>query len=291
VPEEEREPEPEGGTDGMAEGGNDIEGPVTPTPPPGGATPATAASAGGAPGKPTEPAQPAKRKGSFLAELPVLVLVAFVLAILMKTFLVQAFYIPSSSMEPTLLVQDRVLVNKLSYTFREPRRGEVMVFSDRGFNPLAEDTGVIEGIIESLRSGVGLTPPTEKDFIKRIIGLPGETIEMREGVVHVDGVPIEEAPTGEGGYLSARDLTDFGPVTVPEGQFFMMGDNRPFSADSRSSLGTIPREDIIGRAFVVIWPVDRLSILPINSYDGVPAEADAAAEEETAARSTLALAS
>jgi signal peptidase I len=231
----------------------------------------------------------AKGKGSFLAELPVLVLIAFVLAILMKTFLVQAFFIPSSSMEPTLLINDRVLVNKLSYVFREPRRGEVVVFSERGLNPAMEDdTGLIEGAVESIRTGLGLVPPTEKDFIKRIIGLPGETIEMREGVVLVDGVAIAESPTTEGGYLSARDLADFGPVTVPDGEFFMMGDNRPSSADSRSSLGTIPRDDLIGRAFVVIWPVGRATGLPIQSYPGVPAEAEPPAE---AAAAPLAVAS
>jgi signal peptidase I len=212
-----------------------------------------------------------------------LVVIAFVLAILMKTFLVQAFFIPSSSMEPTLLINDRVLVNKLSYTVREPRRGEVVVFSEHGFAPLGdEDTGIIEGVVESLRTGLGLVPPAEKDFIKRIIGLPGETVEMREGVVMIDGTPIAEAPTTEGGYLSARDLTDFGPVTVPAGEFFMMGDNRPSSADSRSSLGTIPREDLIGRAFVIIWPLGRSRGLPIEAYEGVPVEASWLPERRTA---------
>lgn len=221
------------------------------------------------------------RKGSFLTELPILVLIAFVLAILMKTFLVQAFFIPSSSMEPTLLINDRVLVNKLSYTFREPRRGEVVVFTERTLNPQDLDgPGLVERAVNSLRSGFGLSSPSEKDFIKRIIGLPGEMIEMREGVVYVDGQPVAEAPTTEGGYLSARDLTDFGPTMVPDGHFFMMGDNRPSSADSRSSLGTIPREDLIGRAFVVIWPVSRATGLPIVRYPGVPAEPGVEQEEE-----------
>jgi signal peptidase I len=228
---------------------------------------------GSGPPEPEPEAGDRPRKGSFLTELPVLVIVAFVLAILMKTFLVQAFFIPSSSMEPTLLVDDRVLVNKLSYTFREPRRGEVVVFSERGLTPADPETGFLEGVLTSLRTGLGLVAPAEKDFIKRIIGLPGETIEMREGVVLIDGTPIDEAPTTEGGYLSARDMADFGPVTVPGGEFFMMGDNRPASADSRSSLGMIPREDIVGRAFVIIWPVGRFSGLPIWTYEGVPAEA------------------
>ncbi len=116
---------------------------------------------------------------------------------------------------------------------------------------------------------------------------------MRDGVVSIDGTPISEAPTAEGGYLSSADLNDFGPVTVPDGQFFMMGDNRPFSADSRSSLGTIPRQDIIGRAFVIIWPVDRLSGLPIWGYRGVPVEAEpeGALEESDAGVVPLAWAS
>jgi signal peptidase I len=212
------------------------------------------------------------KRGGFFSELPVLVLIAFVLALLMKTFLVQAFYIPSSSMEPTLLVNDRVLVNKLSHTFREPRRGEIVVFSEAGFAPTGdEEVGLLHRVVRSVGTGLGLVPPSEKDFIKRIIGLPGETVEMRGGVVHIDGQPIPEAPTTEGGYLSSRDLTEFGPVTVPQGEYFMMGDNRPSSADSRTSLGTIPADHIIGRAFVVIWPFDRFKGLGIVDY-GMPAE-------------------
>jgi signal peptidase I len=217
-----------------------------------------------------EVTSPARKRRGFFTELPVLILIAFVLALVMKTFLVQAFFIPSSSMEPTLLVNDRVLVNKLAYTFREPRRGEVIVFSERGFEPLDDPaSGPVEDVLSSIGTGLGLVPPAEKDFIKRIIGLPGETIEMRGGVVYVDDRPLPEAPTTEDGYLSARDMSDFGPVTVPEGEYFMMGDNRPSSADSRSTLGTIPRADIIGRAFVIIWPIGRFSTLPIADYPGV----------------------
>jgi signal peptidase I len=214
------------------------------------------------------PAEEKKHRG-FFTELPVLVLIAFVLALVMKTFLVQAFFIPSSSMEPTLLVNDRVLVNKLAFTFREPRRGEVVVFSERGFDPVGEpETSAVDSVLNSIGTGLGLVPPDEKDFIKRIIGLPGETIEMRGGIVYVDGTPIPEAPTTEGGYLSALDMSEFGPLTVPDGEYFMMGDNRPSSADSRSTLGTIPRDDIVGRAFVIIWPVGRFSTLPIADYSG-----------------------
>jgi signal peptidase I len=204
---------------------------------------------------------------SFFAELPVLVLVAFLLALLLKTFLVQAFYIPSSSMEPTLLIGDRVLVNKVVYELRDPRRGEVVVFTqDRGAPNVPPDPNPVRRFLRSLAAGLGLAQPGEKDFIKRVIGLPGDEIEVRDGVVHINGTPLPEAPVAEGGYLSARDLTPFGPFQVPEGHYFMMGDNRPNSADSRSILGPIPRDQIIGRAFVVIWPLARVKTLPAPDY-------------------------
>lgn len=208
----------------------------------------------------------APKHRSFLAELPVLVAIAFLLALLLKTFLIQAFFIPSASMEPTLLIGDRVLVNKVVYEVREPRRGEVVVFT-KDDGQVAPQGNVVERFLRSLSSGLGVSPSGEKDYIKRIIGLPGEMIEMRDGVVLVDGQPVPEATTVEGGYLAERDPNDFGPVQVPDDQYFMMGDNRQNSSDSRfPQLGTIPRDDIIGRAFVTIWPVGRLDTLPGAKY-------------------------
>lgn len=211
----------------------------------------------------------------FLTELPILVLVAFGLALLLKTFLIQAFFIPSSSMEPTLLVDDRVLVNKIVYELREPRRGEIVVF--RQTNALSEDDrGLAERAWDGLVSGLGIVPPTEDDFIKRIIGLPGDLIEMRDGVVYINDEPLSEAPTDEGGYLAERDPAPFGPVTVPDGHFFMMGDNRRMSSDSRAGLGTIAREDVVGRAFVIIFPFSQAGLLSGATYgvgidgDGTP---------------------
>lgn len=208
-----------------------------------------------------------RRVGGFLAELPVLLLVAFVLALLLRSFLVQAFFIPSESMVPTLEIGDRVLVNRLAFRLGEPERGEIVVFADRAgaernnANPLA-------GGLRSLAAGLGLAPPSEQDFIKRVIGLPGETIEIDDGVVFIDGEPLPESATAEGGYLSTLDRSSMDPIRIPEGEYFVMGDNRPRSSDSRSLLGTIDRDQLIGRAFVLVWPFDRARVLSVPGYDG-----------------------
>lgn len=220
----------------------------------------------GGPAEPVPPPpeaseEPPPKKGglSFLIELPLLVLLAFVLAILLKTFLVQAFYIPSTSMVPTLEVNDRILVNKVVFNVRDPARGEVVVFHEEGVGPEG-----VSGTLHDLAAGLGIVPPAQKDFVKRIIGLPGETVEVRDGVVFIDGAELPEATRDEGGYLQARSRDDFGPMEVPEGEYFLMGDNRPNSADSRSSLGTVKFEELVGRAFVVIWPPGRVGTLPIH---------------------------
>ncbi len=184
-----------------------------------------------------------------LKELPVLILLAFALAILLKTFVVQAFYIPSGSMEPTLLPGDRVLVNKVFYT---PGRGDIIVFEDPHPGP-AEDRGIIGGFINWLSEGLGFARPADEDFIKRVIGLPGETVELRNGKVFVDGLQISEP------YLKgSEDTRDFGPVTVPKDSLFVLGDNRLNSNDSRFGLGFVPVDKVVGRAFVIIWPPSRI---------------------------------
>ncbi len=127
----------------------------------------------------------------FLGELPGLILMAFVLALLIKTFLVQAFFIPSGSMEPTLMPGDRVIVVKVPYYFHDPRRGDVIVFEDP--DPSKQpDRGVIGGFFHWLVQGLGAAPPDNEDFIKRVIGLPGETVWAKGGNVYVDGVKIDE---------------------------------------------------------------------------------------------------
>ncbi|MGH8902884.1 MAG: signal peptidase I [Egibacteraceae bacterium] len=210
---------------------------------------------------------PGPHNRSFLAELPVLVFIAFGLALLLKTFLVQAFFIPSMSMVPTLLVGDRVLVNKVVYELRDPRRGEIVVFHHPdGTGVPQRDENLLESFLRSLGSGLGFGPPGERDFIKRVIGLPGDEVEMRDGVVYVNGEVLPEAPTEEGGYLQERDRSDFGPVKVSPDHYLMMGDNRADSDDSRGSLGQITREELIGRAFVIIWPFSHVRTLPRPDY-------------------------
>lgn len=198
-----------------------------------------------------------ERRGfiGFLRELPGLILIAFLLALLIKTFLVQAFYIPSQSMLPTLEVGDRVLVNKVVYDIREVRRGEIVVFR----NPRLEepDRGPIAAFLNWLVEGLGVSSDPNQDFIKRVIGLPGEVVEVRNGRVYIDGDRIREPYV-----IDQEDPSDFGPVTVPGGTYFVMGDNRPNSSDSRSrTLGFIPGDKIVGKAFILLWPPSRIEWL------------------------------
>jgi signal peptidase I len=200
--------------------------------------------------QPPEPASTEPSRWRFVGSLPFLILVALVAAILIKSFLVQAFFIPSESMEPTLMKGDRVLVNKLAYTGGHVGRQDVVVFvNPNGGTP--PDRGVVGGFLHWLGEGIGVAQPENEDYIKRVIGLPGETLEIRDEEVLIDGKPLEEP------YLTADARScnrEFGPVTVPEGSLFVMGDNRCNSADSRYGLGFVPEDKVVGRAFVIIWP-------------------------------------
>jgi signal peptidase I len=188
---------------------------------------------------------------AFLRELPVLILLAFALALVLKTFVVQAFYIPSGSMEPTLMPGDRVLVNKVLY---QPHRGDIVVFEDPSGQEL--DRGVVGGFVHWLSEGLGFARPPNEDFIKRVIGLPGETVELRDGHLYVDGERIPQP------YLKGPpDTRPYGPKTVPPDSVFVLGDNRLYSNDSRFGLGFVPIDKIVGKAFVTIWPPSRIGWL------------------------------
>jgi len=187
-----------------------------------------------------------KRKSrSFWQELPVLIVVALVVAVIIKTFFFQAFYIPSGSMIPTLEINDRVLVNKLSYQFGAVERSDILVFDSP--EALDVERSLVERVFRSIGEATGLTSP-ETVLIKRVIGLPGQTVEVRDNQVYVNDSPIAEPYLPEG-----VTMRDFAVLTVPADHVFMMGDNRNQSRDSRV-FGPIPREDIVGRAFVKVWP-------------------------------------
>lgn len=189
----------------------------------------------------------------FLKELPVLIIVAFGLAILIKTFLLQAFFIPSGSMEDTLQQGDRVFVSKLSYRWGDPQRGDIIVFVSPNA-PEREDRGPVGNFFRSLREGLGLATP-ELDLIKRVVAVEGEVVQGKEGILYVNGDPVEEPYLKEQGVIG-----DFGPVDVEDGEVFMMGDNRANSQDSRF-FGPVEESAIVGRAFIRIWPASRMGIL------------------------------
>lgn len=190
--------------------------------------------------------------GQFLKELPVLIVVALGIAILVKTFVVQAFFIPSGSMEDTLLINDRVIVSKFVYRFSEPSYPNIVVFVSP-LNPPEVDsgTGPVGKVLEKVTEGLGLQS-SEQDFIKRIMATEGQTIEIKDGAVYVDGQRKNEP------YLKEETpLPDYGPTLVPQDHIFVMGDNRFSSEDSRV-FGPVPESSIIGRAVVRIWPVNRI---------------------------------
>jgi signal peptidase I len=217
---------------------------------------------GPASGRPDEPAarRPAKG-GSFLKELPVLLLIAFVLAFLLRTFVLQVFYIPSSSMEPTLQIDDRMVVEKLTYLTREPRRGEIVVFEGETFVDPYADQSTVGRVVRGVGQFLGVVPASARDFVKRVIGVEGDEVVIEGGQVYVNGERLDEP------YVQFDDGSDYGPVTVPEGHLFFLGDNRPNSSDSRRSLGFVPESHVVGRAAVIIWPPDHVGRLTGITHD------------------------
>ncbi|MFG2823655.1 signal peptidase I [Kitasatospora sp. NPDC048365] len=213
------------------------------------------------------------KQRSFWKELPILIGIALILALVIKTFFVQAFSIPSGSMENTLQVGDRVLVDKLTPWFgSEPERGEVVVFRDPGGwlndEPAQRSDNAFVRGIQDVFSFIGLMPSSdEKDLIKRVIAIGGDTVECQgTGPVKVNGVALDEpyiypgnTPCGE---------KPFGPVHVPKGSIWVMGDHRGDSLDSRFHQdqpggGTVPVDNVVGRAFVVAWPISDWATLPV----------------------------
>jgi signal peptidase I len=170
-------------------------------------------------------------KGGGFLEFLIILLLAFALVFgVVRPFVLEAFYIPSGSMVPTLKVGERVFVNKFIYRFSEPKRGDIIVFRS------------VDG--------------ADEDLIKRVVGLPGDEVAVQNGVLILNGEPQEEP------YVNQRfpDDSFYGPTKVPEGKVFVMGDNRSNSADSRV-FGPVPMENIAGEAFVAFWPPSRIGLL------------------------------
>ncbi|MEX1280668.1 MAG: signal peptidase I [Acidimicrobiia bacterium] len=198
-------------------------------------------------------ARPERKGLPFIVEFPLLVLVALAVAIVIKTFLVQAFWIPSSSMVPTLEVDDRVLVNKLEYRLGQPEPGDVVVF-ESPYGDDEVDEPFIEAFARSIVESLGIrTATVPDDFIKRVIATEGQEVAIVGNQVVVDGVALDEP------YLPAGvDMADMEPTTIGPDELWVMGDNRNHSSDSRV-FGPIPADEVVGRAFVVMWPLDRWS--------------------------------
>jgi signal peptidase I len=229
-----------------------------------GAAPAGTGSGGG-----RQAARRPRRKRSFWREFPILVVVALLLAVVIKTYAIQAFFIPSGSMENTLEINDRVLVNKLVYDVRSIHRGDIVVFNGDGSwdpGPAPVDTNFVVKFADGFASMFGFGHPGDI-LIKRVIGLPGDHVACCDAQ---DRVTVNGVPLNEKSYLYPGDVPSESrfSITVQPGRLWVMGDHRLISDDSRNHLGepgggTIPENAVIGRAFVIIWPPSRWRILPI----------------------------
>ena len=269
------------------------------TPSAGGAAEANAS--GAAPGAPAKsPAKsPAKQKKgrSFWKELPILIVVALILTLVIKTYAIQAFYIPSGSMQNTLAIGDRVLVNKVVYDTRSIHRGDIVVFSgDGSWNPGTPpaSSNFIAKFGESVASMFGFARD-QNDYIKRVVGVPGDHVACcdAENRVTVNGVPLNEKS-----YLFPGDSPSENrfSVTVPADSLWVMGDHRDVSWDSRGHRygypggGSIPESAVVGRAFIVIWPLSQWAVLPIPATFQQPVLTASASGQSSRERSVPAAA-
>jgi signal peptidase I len=232
-------------------------------------SPGSAAEPGTTPKKPKEPKKPKKQRSTLarVGELPLLILVAFFIAVLIKTFLVQAFYIPSGSMYPTLKVGDRVLVQKVQYTIGDPGRGDVVVFERDVFGPKdGEDLSTFDKARNFFRDLLGLPTGRYEDYIKRVVAVGGDVISYSGSPrkLTVNGEKVDEpyisrgvdkaSPTLTGSDCKRLDMDQVeDSCRVPAGTVFVMGDNRGNSEDSRI-IGPVDEGKIVGRAFIIIWP-------------------------------------
>lgn len=239
------------------------------------------------------PAQPARAErtpaGSreekselpWYVEIPVVVVLTLLIMFVIQTFIGRLYVIPSASMEPTLHGEngsgDRIFVEKVSYYFSDPEPGDVIVFAgtdswNTGFDSNRSSNPVVRGMQE-VGSWVGLVPKDENTLVKRIIATGGQTVSCQAGdpAVMVDGKPIDQSYTLQPNFYPVDQSQGsdacggpyFGPVTVPEGHYFMMGDNRTNSLDSRAHMGdelqgTIPEENIRGKVKAVVFPLSRI---------------------------------
>lgn len=221
-----------------------------------------------------------KQETPWYIEIPVVVLLTLAIMFVLQTFIGRLYVIPSASMEPTLHGEngsgDRIFVEKVSYYFSDPEPGDVVVFKgtdswNTGFSSNRSDNTFVRGMQE-VGSWVGLVPKDENTLVKRIIATGGQTVSCQAGdpAVMVDGKPIDQSYILQPNYYPVDPATGsnacggnyFGPITVPEGNYFMMGDNRTNSADSRYHLGdqyegTIPRENLRGKVKAVVFPLNR----------------------------------
>ena len=235
-----------------------------------------------------------KKNRNFWRELVVLVVVALVLAVVIKTFAVQAFFIPSGSMENTLDIGDRVLINKVVYHLRSIHRGDIIVFDGAGswdFDNPPASSSIFSKAIDELEGLVGVTQDPSI-YIKRVIGLPGDRVVCcnTQGQLTVDGVPLSESS-----YLYPDNVPSAQKfnITVPAGRLWVMGDHRLISYDSRGHMGdpgggTIPESAVLGRAFVIVWPPSRWGFLNIPATFEQP-QLNASTGNAAAAASSTAL--